>query len=112
MSCPSPCVFCCIAHNFAFGGRSVTLLMGHGTMSRLMSGLIKATQPPRKMRERMRQMCVRCVVISAPPSLFVVSAGSIIVMDVFMPTLVGNKLFVSQCMMDADCCRLQRFRLI
>ena len=36
MSCTSPCVFCCISRNFAFGGRSVTLLMDHGTMSRVM----------------------------------------------------------------------------
>ena len=78
--------------------------MGHGTMSRLMFGPIKATQLSRKMRERMGQMCVRCVVTSAPPSQFVVSAMSIIVTNVFMPTLVGNKLFISQYMMDTDCC--------
>ena len=58
MSCTSPCVFCCTSCNFAFGGSSVTLLMDHGTMSRLMFGLIKATQPPCKMRERVREMCV------------------------------------------------------
>ena len=54
MSCTSPCVFCCISRNFAFGGKFVTLLMDHGTMSRLMFGQIKATRPLRKMRERMR----------------------------------------------------------
>ena len=58
MSCTSPCVFCCISHNFAFGGRSVTLVMDHGTMSRLMFGLINARRLPCKMKERMRQMCV------------------------------------------------------
>ena len=64
MSCTSLCLFCCISRNFAFGGRSITHLMGHGTMS-LMFGLIKATQPPRIMRERMRQMCVCvCVMLS------------------------------------------------
>ena len=45
-------------------------------------------------------MCVRCVVRSAPPSQFVVSARGIIVTSVLMPTLVGNKLFISQYMMD------------
>ena len=34
--------------------------MDHGTMSRLMFGLIKATRPPRKMKERIRQMCALC----------------------------------------------------
>ena len=38
MSCTNPCVFCCISCNFAFGGRSVTLLMDHETISRLMFG--------------------------------------------------------------------------
>ena len=50
----SPCVFCRISRNFAFGGRSVTLLMDCGSMSLLMFGLMKATQPARRMRERMR----------------------------------------------------------
>ena len=95
MSCTSVCVFHYISRNFAFRVRSVTLLMGHGTMSCPMFALIKATQPPRKMRERMRQMCVTCVVRSAPPSQSVVSARSIIVMNASMPTLVGNKLFIS-----------------
>ena len=103
MSCTTLCMFCCISRNFAFGDKSVTLLLGHGTMSCLMFGLIKATQPPRKMRERMR-LCVHCVVKSAPPSQFVVSARSIIVTNVMMPTLVGNKLFISQYMMDTVCC--------
>ena len=48
---------------------------------------------PRKMKERMRQMCLPCVVRSAPPSQLVVSARSIIVINVLMPTCVGNKLF-------------------
>ena len=72
MSCISPCVLCCISHNFAFRGRSVTLIMEHGTMSRFMFGLIKATWQPRKMKQRMRQMRVPCVVRSAPPSQLVV----------------------------------------
>ena len=79
--------------------KSVTHLMGHGTMSRLMFGRIKATQPPRKMRERMRQMCVCYAVRSAPPSQFVVSARNIIVKNVLMPTFLGNKLFIRQYMM-------------
>ena len=98
MSCTSPCGVCCISHNFAFRGGSVTLVMDHGSMSRLMFGLIKATRPPRKMQERMRQMCVPCVVQSAPPSQIAVSANSIIVMNMSMPTFVGNRLFISQYM--------------
>ena len=47
---------------------------------------------------RMRQMHVHCVVRSAPPLQLVVSARSIIVMNVLMPTLVGTKLFISQYM--------------
>ena len=54
MSCTSQSVFCCILRNFAFAGKSVTPPTDHGSMSRLMFGLTKATMPPRKMRERMR----------------------------------------------------------
>ena len=71
ISCTSPSVFCCISRNCASGGRSVTHLMDHGTMSRLMFGLIKATWPPRKMRERMRQMCV-CLVLSKAKVLLLI----------------------------------------
>ena len=60
MSCTSQSVFCCILHNFAFAGRCVTPPMDHASMSRLMFGLTKATRPPRKMRQRMRQKCVLC----------------------------------------------------
>ena len=68
-----------------------------GTLRRqgCMFGLIKAIRPPRKMKERMRQMCVPCVVRSSPPSQVAVSARSIIVMNVLMPTLVVKRLFVS-----------------
>ena len=59
----------------------------------LIFGLIKATQPPRKMRERMRQRCVLCVIKSAPPSQFVVSAQSIIA-ECIDATIVGIILFV------------------
>ena len=55
---------------------------------------IKAAQPPHKIRERMRERCVLCVFKSAPPSHFVVSARSIIVLNVLTPTLVGILLFV------------------
>ena len=55
-------------------------------MSRLVLGLIKATELPRKMKERMRHRCVLCVVTSAPPSQFVVSVRSIIVYNVLIPT--------------------------
>jgi hypothetical protein len=47
------------------------------------------------MKERMRQMCVPCVVRSAPPSQVVVSARNIVVINVLMPTLVGKTLFIS-----------------
>ena len=86
MRCTSPCVFCCISCNVVFGGRSVTHLMDHGTWSRLTFGLTKAARLPRKMRGRMRQMCVHCVVRTAPPSQLVVSARSIIVMNVMRGT--------------------------
>ena len=39
-------------------------------------------------------------VCRGPPSHFVVSARSIIVKNVLMTTLVGNKLFIRQYMMD------------
>ena len=51
MSCTSQPVFCCNLHNFASGGKSVTPPTDHGSMSRLMFGLTKATRPPRKMRQ-------------------------------------------------------------
>ena len=61
MSCTSQSVCCCILHNFASGGKSINPPTDHGSMSRLMFGLTKATRPPRKMRQRMRQKCVYCV---------------------------------------------------
>ena len=95
MSCTSQSVFCCILHNFASEGKSVTPPpMDHGSMSRLMFGLTKATRPPCKMRQRMRQKCVCCVVKSTPPSQFVMSVRSTIVLNVLTPTLVGAMLFV------------------
>ena len=57
-------------------------------------GLTKATQPPHKMRQRMRQKCVCCVARSDPPSQFVMSVRSTIVLNVLTPTLVGPMLFV------------------
>ena len=42
----------------------------------------------------MRQMCVRCVARSAPPSQVVMSVRSTIVLNVLTPTLVGPMLFV------------------
>ena len=59
-----------------------------------MFGLTKATRPPHMMRQRMRQKCVCCVVRSAPPSRFVMSVRSTIVLNVLTPTLVGAMLFV------------------
>ena len=92
MSCTSQSVFCCILRNFAFALPPPP--MDHGSMSRLMFGLTKATRPPRKMRQRMRQKCACCVVRSVPPSQFVVSVKSTIVLNVLTPTLVGPMLFV------------------
>ena len=66
----------------------------HGSMSRLMFGLTKATRPPRKMRQRMRQKCVCCVARSAPLSQFVMSVRSTIVLNVLTPTFMGPMLFV------------------
>ena len=66
----------------------------HGSMSCLMFGRTKATRPPRKMRQRMRQKCVCCVVRSAPLSQFVMSVRSTIVLNALTPTLVGAMLFV------------------
>ena len=94
MSCTSQSAFCCILHSFAFGGKSVTPPTDHGSMSRLKFGLTKATRPPRKMRQRMRQKCVCCVANGAPPPQFVMSVRSTIVMNVLTPTLVGPMLFV------------------
>ena len=54
----------------------------------------KATRPPRKMRQRMRRKCVFCVAKGTPPSQFVMSVRSTIVMNVLTPTLVGPMLFV------------------
>ena len=82
-------------------GRCVTLLMDYGAMPCLMFGLIKAARPPRKMKDRMSQMCVPCVVRSAPPSRVVVSARSIVVMKVLMPTLVGKRFFIRLYMSNA-----------
>ena len=42
----------------------------------------------------MRQKCVCCVVTSAPPSHFVMSVRSTIVLNVLTPTLVGAMVFV------------------
>ena len=94
MSRTSQSAFCCILHIFASGGNSVTPPTDHGSMSRLMFGLTKATRPPDKMRQRMRQKCVCCVANGAPPSQFVMSVRSTIVMNVLTPTLVGPMLFV------------------
>ena len=94
MSCTSQSAFCCILHSFASGGKFVTPPTDHGSMSRLRFGLTKATRPPRKMRQRMRHKCVCCVANGAPPSQFVMSVRSTIVMNVLTPTLVGPMLFV------------------
>ena len=45
----------------------------------------------------MRQNCVCCVAKSAPPSQFVMSVRSTIVLNVLTPTLVEPMLFVKYC---------------
>ena len=55
----------------------------------------------------MRQRCVLCVVTSAPPSQFVVSATSIIVQNVLYPGVVGIILFVRHIGSSMHCCRIQ-----
>ena len=67
MSCTSQSAFCCILHSFASGGKSVTPPTDHGSRSRLMFGLTKATRPPRKMTaatqdeaEDEAEVCVLC----------------------------------------------------
>ena len=58
LSCTSLCVFCCISRNFVFRGRFVILLMDHGTMSRLMFGLIKAARQDEEEDEA--DVCALC----------------------------------------------------
>ena len=53
-------------------------------------GLTKANRPPRRMREK----CVCCVARSIPPSQFVLSVKSAVVMKVLTRTFVGPMLFV------------------
>ena len=43
----------------------------------------------------MRRKCVFCVAKGAPPSQFVMSVRSTIVLNVLTPTLVGPVLFVN-----------------
>ena len=104
MSCTRLSVFYCMFLSFAFGGRSATLLMDHGAIFRLMFGRTRATRPPRKMRERMRQKFVRCVVTGVPPSTFLVIVRTTIVLNVLTPTLVGIILFIQGILSDIVCC--------
>ena len=52
----------------------------------------------------MRQKCVSCIVRSVPPSQFVVSVKSTIVLNVLTPTLVGPMLFVKYNTHDIGSC--------
>ena len=52
----------------------------------------------------MKQMCVCCIARSAPPSLFVMSVRSTIVLNVLTPTLVGPMLFVKYKTDDSRSC--------
>ena len=62
ISCTGQSILCCILRHFAFAHRCVTPPTDHGSMSSLIFGLTKATQPPHKMRQRMRQTNVVCLV--------------------------------------------------
>ena len=63
----------------------------------------------------MRQKCVCCVARNAPPSEFVMSVRSTIVLNVLTPILVGPMLFVKcnvddswSCLIHRYCCIMQR----
>ena len=60
----------------------------------------------------MRQRCVLCVVNSTPLSQFMVSARSIIVLNVWSPTLVTIGLFVGHMSSDMHGRWIQLFRLV
>ena len=60
----------------------------------------------------MRQKCVCCVARSAPPSQFVMSVRSTIVLKVLTPTLVGPMLFVKYNTDDSWSCRIHRYCFI
>ena len=60
----------------------------------------------------MRQMCVCCVARSAPPSQFVMSVRSTIVLNVLTPTLVGPMLFVKYNTDDSWSCCIHRYCFI
>ena len=94
MSCTSQSIFCCILRNFAFAGKSVTPPYGplehvppHVWTDQSNSA---ATQDEAEDEAE----CVCCVVRSIPPSQFVMSVKSTIVLNVLTPTLVGPMLFV------------------
>ena len=57
-------------------------------------------------------MCVFCVAKSAPPSQFVMSVRSTIVLNVLTPTLVGPMLFVKCNTDDSWSCRIHRYCFI
>ena len=60
----------------------------------------------------MRQKSVCCVARSAPPSQFVMSVRSTIVLNVLTPTLVGPMLFVKYNTDDNWSCRIHRYCFI
>ena len=99
MSCTSQSVFCCILRNFAFAGKSVTTPppLPYGPWDHVPPHVwtdqsnSAATQDE---AEDEAQVCVCCAVRSAPPSQFVMSVRSTIVLNVLTPTIVGAMLFV------------------
>ena len=68
-------------------------------MSRLMFGLIKAAQPPRKMAD----VCVLCSQGTLPSPFGVIVTNSI-VMNALLPTFAENKWFISRHMRYTHCC--------
>ena len=93
ISCTKVCVYCCILHSFALGGKYGISLMVHGTMCRRMFGPLLMTQalPHEMIVIKMMKAFVLCVVTNAPPQ-FVGSAMRGIALSVLTLTLVGMKL--------------------
>ena len=60
----------------------------------------------------MRQKCVCCVARGAPPSRFVMSVRSTIVLNVLAPTLVRPMLFAKYNTDDSWSCWIHRFCFI
>ena len=94
ISCTSQSVFCCILHNFASGGKSVTPPYGpwEHVPPHVWTDQSNSAATQDEVEDEAEVVC--CVAVSAPPSQFVMSVRSTIVLNVLTPTLVGPMLFV------------------